>query len=156
MAKIPERDWSSDNLAEALAIFKQTMVHTSLKMRKSINQNKNALKILRGLGAEAIKRLQASGLSEQDKKNPEKLRTFSESQLQININFSVHRLQLMGMRHSEHETLDDFCTRARTTALKCQFEREGVRRKNNGADYSINTNWSIPERTSEQRERIHA
>ena len=27
MAKIPERDWSSDNLAEALAIFKQTMVY---------------------------------------------------------------------------------------------------------------------------------
>ena len=27
MAKIPEMDWSCDNLAEALAIFKQTMVY---------------------------------------------------------------------------------------------------------------------------------
>ena len=30
----------------------------------------------------------------------------------------------MSIRHSEHETLDDFCTRARTTALKCQFEEK--------------------------------
>ena len=30
----------------------------------------------------------------------------------------------MSMRHSEHETLDDFCIRARTTALKCQFEEK--------------------------------
>ena len=58
------------------------------------------------------------------RKNPEKLWTFFESQLQININFRVHRLQLMSMRHSEHETLDDFCMRARTTALKCQFEEK--------------------------------
>ena len=123
MAKIPEMDWSSDNLAEALAIFKQTIAY--FIEDENINRpEKKALEILRGLGAEGNKRLQASGLSEQDKKNPEKRWTFFESQLQINTNFRVHRLQLMSMRHSEHETLDDFCMRARTTALKCQFDEE--------------------------------
>ena len=60
MAKIPEMDWSSENLAEATAIFKQIIVYF-LEDEIVTRPEKKALKILCGLTAEGIKRLQAFG-----------------------------------------------------------------------------------------------
>ena len=45
-----------------------------------------------------------------------------ESQLKTNLNFRVHRLHLMDYRQRSEESVDDFVTRARTQALKCEFE----------------------------------
>ena len=46
----------------------------------------------------------------------------AESQLKTNLNFRVHRLHLMDLRQRNEECVDDFVTRARTQALKCEFE----------------------------------
>ena len=83
---------------------------------------KIALKILRGIGNEGLKRLNASGMSDADKKRPDKIWELSESQLKANLNFRVHRLHLMDYRQRIEESVDDFVTGARSQALKCEFE----------------------------------
>ena len=45
-----------------------------------------------------------------------------ESQLKTNLNFRVHRLHLMDYGQRSEESVDDFVTRARSQALKCEFE----------------------------------
>lgn len=62
--------------------------------------------------------------SEEDKKKTERLWNFFEGQLKLNVNFRIHRLHLMQYRQKQDENIDDFVTRARTLALKCQFTDE--------------------------------
>ena len=80
-----------------------------------------ARKICRGIGDEGLKRLNASDLSREQKVNPLELWTLFENQLKVNVNFRIHRLHLMQYRQTQHESIDDFVTRARTLANKCQF-----------------------------------
>ena len=87
------------------------------------DDRKKALKILRGIGDEGTRRLQVSGLSEEDKRKPDKLWEFFESQLKLKIDFRVHRLHLMECRQREDETLDDFILRVCTLAMKCEFDQ---------------------------------
>ena len=86
------------------------------------DRGKIALKILRGIGNEGLKRLNASGMSDADKKRPDKIWELFESQLKTNLNFRVHRLHLMDYRQRSEGSVDDFVTRAHTQALKCEFE----------------------------------
>ena len=58
-------------------------------MKRSRMIAKKALKILRGIGDEGTRRLQVSGLSEGDKRKPDKLWEFFESQLKPKINFRI-------------------------------------------------------------------
>ena len=81
---------------------------------------KIARKILRGIGNEGLKCINASGMSDADKKRPDKIWELFESQLKTNLNFRVHRLD--GLQARSEESVDDFVTRARTQALKCEFE----------------------------------
>ena len=97
-SRIPEMNWASENHEEVLQLFKQTMY----------------LKILRGIGNEGLKRLNASGMSDADKKRPDKIWELFESQLKTNLSFRVHRLHLMDYRQRSEESVDDFVTRART------------------------------------------
>ena len=65
---------------------------------------------MHGIEDEGTRRLQVPGLSEEDKRKPDMLWEFFESQLKPKINFRVHRLHLMECqcRQREDETLDDF------------------------------------------------
>ena len=117
---IPEMNWASENHDEALQLFKQTMSYYC-EDEDITDSGKIALKILRGIGNEGLKRLNASWMSDADKKRPDKIWD-SESQLKTNLNFRVHRLHLMDYRQRSEESVDDFVTRARTQALKCEFE----------------------------------
>lgn len=47
-----------------------------------------------------------------------------EGQLKLNVNFRIHTLHLMQYRQKPDENIDDFVTRARTLAQKCQFTDE--------------------------------
>lgn len=49
---------------------------------------------------------------------------FFEDQLKLNVNLRIHRLHLMQFRQKPDECIDDFVTRTRTLALKCQFTDE--------------------------------
>jgi len=61
-------------------------------------------------------------MSGADKKRPDKIWELLESQLTTDLNFRVHRLHLMDYRQRCEESVDDFVTRARTQALKYEFE----------------------------------
>ena len=80
-----------------------------------------ARKICRGIGDEGLRRINASDLSPEQKQNPLELWTLFENQLKVNVNFRIHRLHLMKYRQTGDESIDDFVTRARTLANKCQF-----------------------------------
>ena len=60
-----------------------------------------------------------------DKKDPEKLLNFFQSQLpQTVVNFRIHRLQLMDFAIKPNETIDSFVTRIRVFNQKCLFSEE--------------------------------
>ena len=79
------------------------------------DREKKARRIKIGVGDEGLRRLNASGLSEAETKDPDRLWTFFEDQLKVAVNFRVHRLALMHYHQLESETLDDFVTRAPRT-----------------------------------------
>lgn len=118
-------NWNSSDLSEAFGLYKQKMI-LFLEDEQITDEAAQARKICRGVGDEGLKRLNASGLDENEKKNPDELWKFFDSQLKINVNFRIHRLQLMQYRQQSNETIDDFITRARTLALKCDFEEDEI------------------------------
>ena len=70
-SRIPEMNWASENHEEALQLFKQTMSYYC-EDEVITDPGKIALKFLRGIGNEGLKRLNASGMSDADKKRPDK------------------------------------------------------------------------------------
>lgn len=117
---IPRMDWTNEDLAEALSLFKQK-IQLYVDDQNVTDKVAQARKISIGVGDEGLKRLNASGLTDDDRKDPAKLWTFFEKQLKVNVNFRIHRLQLMKFTLKKDESVDDFVSRARTLALKCQF-----------------------------------
>ena len=117
---LPTMNWSDPDLSEAISLFRQKMC-LYLDDEEIEDEAKQARKICRGIGDEGLKRMNASGLSDDDKKKPDVLWNFFEGQLKLNVNFRIHRLHLMQYRQKQDESIDDFVTRARTLALKCQF-----------------------------------
>ena len=79
-------NWTSENHEEALKLFKQTMSYYCEDEDITV-PGKIALKILRRIGNEGLKRLNASGMSDADKKRPDKIWELFESQLKTNLNF---------------------------------------------------------------------
>ena len=122
-SKIPEMNWGSDNISEALTLFQQKMtLYTDDE--EITDPEKIARKICRGIGDEGLRRLNASGLTEEEKKVPDKIWGHFENTLKTNVNYRVHRLQLMQFRQRADENIDDFVNRTRTIALKCDFTNE--------------------------------
>ena len=117
---IPTMDWSSTDMAESIGLFKQKM-NLFLDDENITDNAAKASKICRGIGDEGPRRINASDLSTEQKQNPLELWTLFENQLKVNVNFRIHRLHLMKYRQTLDESIDDFVTRARTLANKCQF-----------------------------------
>ena len=67
-AYIPIMNWDTPDTSESFSLFKQKMT-LYLEDEEITEKAKQSRKIIRGLGDEGLKRLNASGLSEQDQKN---------------------------------------------------------------------------------------
>lgn len=117
--QIPKMEWTGD-LSENLTLFKQkmTLFFEDEDITDTVKQSR---KICRGIGDEGLKRLNVSGLTDEQKKDPKELWAFFNGQLRVGVNFRIHRLHLMQLRQKPGENLDDFVTRARTLATKCEF-----------------------------------
>ena len=113
-------DWYCPDLGDAIGLFKQRMT-LYMEDENIVTATAQARQICRGIGDEGLRRLNASGLTDYEKKNPVQLWDFFNKQLKVSVNFRIHRLHLMRLRQKTDETLDGFVTRARTLALKCQF-----------------------------------
>ena len=133
----------ADSAAELFRLFKQKMTLVC-EDNETTDQASIARKIKIGLGDEGLRRLNASGLTQDQLKHPPSIWSFFEDQLRININFRVQRLILMQMRQRTGECLDDFITRARTQALRCDFEDRDESRTNHRARDRGNTHRTLP------------
>ena len=66
---IPVTDWSCPDLGDAIGLFKQKMT-LFLEDENILTAVAQARKICRGIGDEGLRRLNASGLTDDQKKNP--------------------------------------------------------------------------------------
>ena len=66
---IPIMDWSSQDIGQALCLYKQKM-ELYLEDENIVDAAEKARKIMRGIGDEGLKRLNASGLTDDQKKIP--------------------------------------------------------------------------------------
>ena len=73
------------------------------------------------VGTEWLQRLNAPTLTVEDKKDPTKIYNLFDDQLDIKVNFRIHRMELMTFRQNEHETTDEFVNRARHKGSLCDF-----------------------------------
>ena len=71
-SRIPEMNWASENHVKDLQLFKQTVSYYC-EDEDITDPDKIALKIPRGIGNEGLKCLNASGMSDADKKRPDKI-----------------------------------------------------------------------------------
>ena len=80
MAKYPEMRWDASDLTEEFKLFKQRM--SLCLMDNEVNdQRKIAVKIKIAAGNEGLKRINASGLTEDEQNEPNRLWTLFEDQL---------------------------------------------------------------------------
>lgn len=115
-------NWDSPDVQESFRLYKHklSLYITDEKIREKSDQ---ALKILRSIGDEGLKKLYGSSLSDDDQKDPDKLYAFFESQIpKSSTNFRVDRLQLMRQfAIQKDESIDEFVTRVRRHAKSCKF-----------------------------------
>ena len=74
---------------------------------------KQAIKLEIAVGTEGLQRLNASTLTDEEKQDPAKIYKLFDDQLNIKVNFRIHRMELMTFRQNENETTDEFVNRAR-------------------------------------------
>ena len=121
MSKYPSMNWDALDVADTFKLYKQRLLLVCED--NDVTENERiARKFKIGVGDEVLRRLNASGLSDIEQKNPAKLWSLFETQLKVAVNFRIHRLCLMQYRQKESESLDEFVTRARTQAHMCEFE----------------------------------
>ena len=121
MSKYPSMNWDALDVADTFKLYKQRLLLVCED--NDVTENERiARKFKIGVGDEVLRRLNASGLSDIEQKNPAKLWSLFETQLKVAVNFRIHRLCLMQYRQKEAESLDEFVTRARTQAHMCEFE----------------------------------
>ena len=120
MAKYPTMDWVGENVAESFKMFKQ-QITLILIDENVVDPAKQAIKIQIAAGTEWLQRFNASTLTDEEKKDPAKIYTLFDDQLDIKVNFRFHRMELMIFRQNENETADEFVNRARHKGSLCDF-----------------------------------
>ena len=121
MARYPEMKWDPQcGLAEEFTLFQQQM-ELCLLDNEITDTTKQATKIKIALGNEGLRRINASSLSVEDQKDPGKLWALIEGQLNVKVNFRIHRLELMRYKQMSGETIDEFVNRCRSKAKECKF-----------------------------------
>ena len=116
-------DWSFQPLSESLKVFKARM-DLYIEDLNITNTNKQATKIKIASGDEGMRRILNSGMSDADQKIPEKIWELLEAEvdLSVKISFRVHRLEFSNIRQQNEETTQQYLSRLREKASKCNFE----------------------------------
>ncbi|XP_071477891.1 uncharacterized protein [Diadema antillarum] len=123
MAKFPEMNWSTSNVADEFKLFRQRTELCFLD-HNIVDPIKQATKIKIAVGNEGLRKINASGLSTDDQNNPAKLWNLFEDQLKVKVNFRIHRLELMRYRQKPGESIDEFVNRCRSKAVECDFKAD--------------------------------
>ena len=115
-------NWSSTNTAESFCLFKQKV--ELFFIIKNITGEKQVPYILRGVEDEGLRRYNSWTLTDGQRKDPVYIWKCFEEQLEPAENYRVARLKLHYYNQRSDESLDDFVTRCRRQASKCQFTDE--------------------------------
>ena len=116
----PKFNWDASNLAEELRIFKRQF-ELCLEDAEVVSLSRAATKLKLAIGAEGLRRLDASGLTEQRQSRCAPIWNLLQQQLNKHINYRVHRLELSTLRFRPTELIDDFVNRCRDKARACDF-----------------------------------
>ena len=79
MAKFQEMNWQAKDLSEEFKLFKQRVI-LCIQDSNITEPEKQAIKIKIAVGTEGLRRFNASGLSDEDQSNPNKLWSIFENQ----------------------------------------------------------------------------
>ncbi|XP_070198635.1 uncharacterized protein [Littorina saxatilis] len=101
---LPKMDWSSDDKAQSLQDFKQ-LCDMWFKVKNTEKKLQHNYIMLWNLTVEQL----------EDPKN-----IWDRLQL-LQQNFRIHRLELQRLTQRTGESVEDFCTRCRTKAIKCKY-----------------------------------
>ena len=116
---VPHMDWQSANTAEAFKLFKQ---RCQLFFRvKNIASESQVDHILLLAGEEGLRRFNSWSLSDEDAQKPDIIWDKFTAQIEPASNYRVARLYLQRFRQLEGESVDDFISRMRLQAQKCDF-----------------------------------
>ena len=121
--KMPEMNWKHDPIAESFIAFKARM-QLYLEDNEIDDAGKQATKIKIAIGDEGMRRLLASGLTNEEQRDPEAIYNMLEEQLDatVKISYRVHRLEFIHMQQNADEAITDFVARLRNKAAKCEFD----------------------------------
>lgn len=117
--------WDSNNLLEAFHLFKQKM--EIFFIIKHVKNEEKVPYILSGMDDESLWRYNSWTLTEEEKKNHEYIWSRFEEQMNPSQNFRVARLKMHFFYQKQtNETLDEFLTRCRQQAQKCNFRADAM------------------------------
>ena len=113
-------NWNEADQAGEFKLFKQKM-ELFFDDREVTDDAKKATKMKIALGSEGLRRINASGLTDDEKKQPQKIWDMFEAQLKVRVNFRIHRMELMRFRQKRGESIDEFVNRCNIKAKDCDF-----------------------------------
>ena len=123
-SKYPKMNWVGENIK----MFKQQMTLILID-ENVVEPAKQAIKLQIVVVTEGLQRLNASTLTDEEKQDPAKFYKLFDGQLNIKVNFRIHRMELMTFHQNENETTDEFVNRARHKGSLCDCgEPELVKR----------------------------
>ena len=126
---MPMMDWTGDNVSENFRLYKRKL-NLYFEDEGITDKTQQARKVLRTIGDKGLRLLFGSPLSDNDQKDPKKLLQFFDTQIpQTLVNFRIHRMQLMRLVQDADESLDNFITRIRTFAQRCDFTEEEIQER---------------------------
>ena len=114
-----ELNWAHEPLSEAFQSFKAK--DDPLPGDKEITDAaQQATKIESAISNEGIRRVLASGLTDEERKKPEKIWTLLEQQLDASAHIN-YRVELSNMMQKPGESITEYVSRLRQKAAKCEF-----------------------------------
>ena len=115
-------DWDNADQSLALKLFKQKCeLFFSVK---DVKREKQADHILLFAGEPGLKFYNSWGLPAEEQKDPKVIWEKFQTQIEPKTNFRVARLFLQQIRQEDGETFDDFVSRWKLQAQKCNFRDE--------------------------------
>ena len=118
---VPHVYWASDDKTAVIKLFKQRC--ELYLVIKDIKKDKQVQYILYFAGDKGLEKFNSWTMTDAQKKDPEEIWKRFIGQ-QISSNFRVARFYLQQYRQQEQESIDEYITRCRIQAQKCDFRDE--------------------------------
>ena len=116
---VPRMDWSHPGQADAIKLFKQQCdMYLAIK---NIEEGRQVDHILLFMGTQGLQLYNSWGLLPDEQKKPTKVWEQFELQIKPKQNFRVARFFLQKFTQKEKESIDDFVSRLKLQAYKCDF-----------------------------------